>query len=394
MGGGYRKAEAHAELERRDANTYLAGRSTDLAEQRRQGSERQLGIEEGLLGTDAQVQGQLGGVNQELLPYLSRYQFDSAAANLKYQAFTTKKVGTDYLQQRADAANQLMQQAEDAARGGDMAGAEKLRQQAQQSLTQNTLAHNELAGLPGLDQMFTLVEDPATAARARLGSPEALLVGKQLQEARSFQDFNSEGSVNERRIMSEAGERSIAAAQRTAERQGRNAALGGGSAQSAYGRQLGQERAERQFGQDRAQLFAGVAQNFQNMARQYGKDSVSFAQAYLQNQSGIRSDFQNALDSLKTNFAQLAQQTAQMNQDMAKFQFTRADAEQDRADIRAQRYQNMILAATMVASGAGTGTPTPSRPGAPPPNTVESSKADSGSSQAMMKMMMALMAGG
>ena len=91
------------------------------------------------------------------------------------------------------------------------------------------------------------------------------------------------------------------------------------------------------------------------MQRQYAKDTVGFAQAFLQNQSGIRSDFQNALDSLKSQFAQLSQQTAQMNQQMAQFQFNRQDAEQARSDVRAQRYQDLAVGVGMLAVGALTG---------------------------------------
>lgn len=356
MGEAHRKAEARAEMRRRDANTYLAGRSQDVADQRRAQTERQLGLEESLLGTDAQVNGQLGGPDAGVVPFTGRFQFDTSAAGLKVDARSNKTLGQSVnLQQRVDAANALMQQAQDAAEAGNFTLAEQLKAQAQSGLTANT--NKEFGELGGMDMssIFSLVEDPAVAARARLGGPQAQIVGKQLNEARAFQDFNSEASVNERKIMSEAGERSIAAASRDAQRQNRMGAMSGGPATTAYGRQLAEERSARNFGAQRAQLFATVASDFQDMQRKYAKDSVGFAQAFLQNQSGVRESFQSALDQIRSNFSQLAQQTASMNQAMAQFQFQRADQEQARKDARAQRYQDMMLAVAGLSIGGGMG---------------------------------------
>ena len=352
MGETHRKIEARNELRKRDANLFVAQRSQDLAQQRRAQNERQLGIEESLLGTDAQVAGQLGGESAELVPFLSRYTFDQNAAALKVSGRSNRKLGLDFLQGRTDAANALLQQAEDAARAGDFATAEKLKAQAQSGLMQPDKAFGQLGDIGGLDQIFSLVEDPAAIARSRLSNPQALIVGKQLNEARAFQDFNSQQSIDERRRMSEGGERALAAQERTASRQGRNAALGSGTAQSAYGRSLMQERTARDFGQDRAQLFAGVAQSFQEMARAYGKNAVGFAQAFLQNQSGIREQFQANMDQLKANFATNAMNAASLNQDMAQFQFMRGDAEKARTDARRAYYRDAMMGIVSMFSSA------------------------------------------
>jgi len=347
-----RAAEARNELYKRNAQQYIAGRQQTLAEERRQQSERQLGIEESLLGTDEQVAGNLGGVSAELQPYLARYTFDKNAETLKRDglnaSFTIKKAN---LQGRTDTANALLQQAEDAARGGNFTLAEQLKDQARQSLTANPKGFGVMAGMEGLESIWSLVQDPAMAARTRLASPQALLVGRQLQEARQFSDFNSEASVNERKLMSASGERAIAAGARDAARANRLGATSTGGAQSAYGRQLADERFSRQAGQDKAQLFAGVANQFQQMQRAYGKDTVKFAEDWLQNNSGIRDNFQGALDQLKQNFSQLSTQFAQMHQDMAQFQFQRADAEQARSDARRAYYRDLIVGVTGMAIG-------------------------------------------
>ncbi len=344
MGEAHRKAEAREELRRRDAQTYLAGRSQSLAETRRAQTERQLGIEESLLGTDAQVAGDLGGVSPELLPYLGRYQFDTAAAELRTSGWDNRKLGDKKfnLQGRTDSANALLQQAEDAARAGDFAGAEQLKAQAKAALTSDSKQFGAIGGIAGIDQIWNLVEDPSMAARTRLSSPQAQLVGRQLQEARQFQDFNSQASVDERTRMSAMGERSIAASQRDAQRQNR---LGGGpgGASAAYGRQLADERMGRSAGEARAQLFANTATQFQEMQRKYGKDTVAFANDWLQGTSGVRDSFQGAMDQLKTNFSQLATQFAQMNQEMAQFQFQRGDAEKARSDARTNYYRDLIV---------------------------------------------------
>lgn len=345
MGEAHRKAEGREELRRRDAQTYLANRSQSLSEQRRVQSERQLGIEESLLGTDAQVNGQLGGVSADVLPYLGRYQFDTNAAQLRISGWDNSKLGDRgvNLQGRTDAANALLQQAEDAARSGNFALAEQLKSQAKASLTSDSKKFGALGGIEGIDQIWSLVEDPSMAARTRLGSPQAQLIGRQLQEARSFQDFNSAASINERQLLSEGGERAIAAGSRDAMRQNRAGALGSGAAQSPYARQMANERMDRAVGQDKAQLFAGVAQQFQEMQRKYGKDTVAFANDWLQGTSGMRESYQAGLDQIKANFSQLATQFAQMNQDMSQFQFQRGDAEKARSDARTQYYQDLIV---------------------------------------------------
>jgi hypothetical protein len=353
MGEKHRAAEGRVELQKRNAQTYLSQRSQQVATQRREQTERQLGVEESLLGTDDQVAGNLGGVSQEMLPFMGRFQFDQTAAGLKNNAWKNKTLGeTAGFQGRVDSANALMQQAQDAAAAGDFTLAEQLKQQAQTGLTANTEQFGELAGID-MSSVFSLVEDPAVAARARLGGPQAQIVGKQLQEARQFQDFDSVASINERRLLSESGERSIAAGSRDAARQNRMGAMSAGASQSAYGRQLGDQRSSREFGAQRAQLFAGVAEGFQQMQRAYAKDTVGFAREWLQGNSGVRESFQGALDQLKTTFSNISLQVASMNQDMAQFQFQRKDAEKARSDARSQYYRDLAVGLGTAMLGAG-----------------------------------------
>lgn len=369
MGEAHRRAEAQAELQRRNANTYLANRSQSLSEQRRQQTERQLGVEESLLGTEQQVSGQLGGVSADVLPYVGRYQFDPAALSLKSNAWGGGSLGDKRtnIQGRTDAANTLLQQAEDAARAGDFTGADRLKAEAKAALTAKSKAFGELGATAGMDQIWSLTEDPSMAARTRLASPQAQLVGHQLQEARQFQDFESAASINERRLMGEAGERSIAAGERDVARQNRlGAASAGGGAQSAYGRQLADERMGREVGQQKAALFTDVAQKFQDMQRQYGKDTVSFANAWLQGTSGMRESFQQASDQLATNFSNLSQQFATMNQEMSQFQFQRKDTEQARKDARSAYYRDLIVGVSGAALGLG-GLPSVTNKNAPQP---------------------------
>lgn len=402
MGEAHRAAESRIELQKRNAQTYLSQRSQQVAEQRRTQTERQLGIEESLLGTDAQVSGQLGGVSQEMLPYMGRFQFDQAAAGLKNNAWKNKTLGeTANFQGRVDSANALMQQAQDAASSGDFTLAEQLRNQAQSGLTADTQQFGELAGID-MSSVFSLVEDPAVAARARLGGPQAQIVGKQLQEARQFQDFNSEASINERHLMSEAGERAIAAGSRDAARQNRMGAMSAGAGQSAYGRQLADQRSGREFGAQKAQLFAGVAQGFQQMQRAYAKDSVGFAREWLQGNSGVRESFQGALDQLKTNFSNISLQVAQMNQDMTQFQGQRKDAEKARSDARSAYYRDVLMKlggavagsalSAMGMPGLGQGISSATNPGQQQ-QQGSAGGSQPGSTADMMKLMMSMMGG-
>lgn len=382
MGENHRRAESRLETRRRDANAYVAGRSAQLAEERRIASENELKAGEALLGTDEQVSGQLGGPSAELLPYLGRYRFDPAAGRL--QISQGREIKTSFLQARTNVANELMSRAEAAARAGDFAEASRLKDVAKQSLTagkeykkllaaEGLKGHKDFAAIgagnaqvrkdrfgqiadtAGIESIFELVEDPAVAARARLGTPQALIVGKQVQEARAFQDFNSEASINERRLLSEPAERSLAAQQRTTVRNARNQALGAGGTNSAYGRKLASEASERAYGADRAQLFSTVAQQFQSMQRTYATNTVEFARGFLQNQAGIRDNFQGALDQIRANFSAISQQNAQLNQQMA---ISNSQSALGTAQLQSQeRAQNMSMAMSVlgILFGAMTG---------------------------------------
>lgn len=305
--------EEHQYYNRMNANQYLAQRPNAWAEARRIRSEEQLQIQQQLLGSQDQLSGTLGGVSAEVLPYLSRYQFDPGAAGLRFRG--GKTLGQGFLQQRTDAANAILQQAEDAARAGDYDLANDLREQARVSLTVGADAKRgqwrkspfgDLSGLEGLEGIWDLVEDPRQAAMSALQNEQALIVGKQLQESRAFQDWDSQESMDERMRLREPGERAIRAGEREALRMGRNERLMSGVGQSAFGARLRDERTREQFATQSAQLEADVAMQFNNYRRQYATNAVAFARSYIQGQGGIREEFQSSLDGLVTGMQQLA----------------------------------------------------------------------------------------
>lgn len=345
MGETHRKVEAAQAKRTGAAQQYLAGRETEQADARRVYNERVLALEEGYLGTEAQASGTLGGVDAAVLPYTSRYEFDPAAAGLQISGWNGKTLGDKVdLAGKTTFANDLMQQAEDAARAGDFARAEELRAQASTSLTD--IDPKLIPALRDLDlsTVWQLVEDPEMAARSRLSSPLAQGIGQQVREANEFQDWDSEASKRQRQLMSEGGERSIAAQQRDSLRTSRNARMLGGSAgTSANAVRAFDERTAQGFSQQRAQLHAGVAQAFQDFSRQYLKDTAAFAQAYLQNESGIRETYQASLDKLAMFTAEMYTNFAQMSQQYSMFASTRADNEQGRSDARKLAYMETAM---------------------------------------------------
>ena len=109
-----------------------AAQSTSAAAERsRLANERTLRQQEQLLGTDAQLSGNLTDISEEELPYLGSYSLDAGyAANL---AGSHEKAGDikHIMEMNVQEANQIMAQARSAAAAGDLEKAEQLKLEAE-----------------------------------------------------------------------------------------------------------------------------------------------------------------------------------------------------------------------------------------------------------------------
>lgn len=295
------------------AEQYFATQQQNQAIADRQAREQQLGSMESLLGTDAQVNGTLGsGGDSNLNPYLGRYSLDTGGLQSVYAGKTAKQRATFEARYNANlgTANGLLDQAEQAARAGDFNQAAQLRSQAQIALTKTDGSKQYFGPVVNTDQIQSLFKmggmDPSVLAQQQLNSPLAQLAGRQVQEARQFMDWDSEASVRQRQLLGEEGERAIGATERGALRSARNSRMQGGAADTPYASRMLDERTRQQAGFDRANLHAQVNSAFLDFSRQYARNTTGFAQAFLQNEPGIREQYQGALDNLRLNLSNLA----------------------------------------------------------------------------------------
>lgn len=166
------------------------------ATKRRMETEQFLIQQEQLLGTPDQVAGRLGGgVSNSELPYLQRYQFNDSAAG----SVTGAQYKIDTLKSGVAKANSLLDQAQSAARAGDLAGAQQFKLQADEALMGDFNAKTGARNSPFRDplifgQLITQTQDPNVAAATRLNSPIAQTVGANVAKGREFADPNSAAS--------------------------------------------------------------------------------------------------------------------------------------------------------------------------------------------------------
>lgn len=175
------------------------------AEARRNSAERERQLLTSYLGSQSQVQGtgSFANVDPNVLKYTQRYSVDQRAlqeiltsgSQVKrqedpFQGADNRVRGglslQDYSQGYATRANDLLAQAEAAARAGDFTGADQLYSQAQ-------------AVIGGISQVaqgsYNLGGGEESAAAIRASSAEGRIVGRQLLAAQELQDPNSATST-------------------------------------------------------------------------------------------------------------------------------------------------------------------------------------------------------
>jgi hypothetical protein len=290
-------------------------RDLSQAEQRRQTAEEERTFLESYLGREDQIAGtgEFADIDPQAHPYTKRYQLDEtyaasaihAAANVRgnYSAYTGPYGGQaartaagletgDMLgmwRYTGQQANDLMQQAEDLARSGDIAGAKALSDQAKSIIGQGGMT---------VSKGFQLLDDPSSSARQRAGSAQGQVVGSLLRDARGFADERSQVSRDFKRGLTEGAERSIATESRAAQRNIRDVGLSRGVAGGGYGQMAVAARSREHFAAQRAQVHTQASQFFQQYRHEFQGKAVQTAQNWIQNVGGIRDNFQGALDTL------------------------------------------------------------------------------------------------
>lgn len=151
-------------------------------------TEALLAQEQSLLGTPAQVRGQLGGaVSPGELPFAGRFQLnESALAGL-----TSKGTKVDAIKGGVAKANDLMAQAQAAAAAGNAQLAQTLAAQAQSAVLGDLPANSIFKDPTVFGSVVTLQTPNATQASTFLNSPLAQTVGANLAQGRAFADPNS-----------------------------------------------------------------------------------------------------------------------------------------------------------------------------------------------------------
>lgn len=347
-----------------------ASRTQQRAMERRQAAEdRRYFLEQGL-GTAAQREGELG-VDPNVSPFTQRFQLDRAAA--RSLAGHEKGYGIfESLAHNEKAANRLMEQAEEAARSGDLEKASALKSQAEEKLV-DPRTRGSFGG-PGMGwypltnpeqvrSVFSVEENAAARAAGQLGSPLAQSMGEMVHQGREFLDRDSETSREFRASLRDPaleaiegerklGERGLASERRGALRQQRDVGLSRGAGRRATAEvALGRRTAER-FGTARADLNlkSGIAKAkviadtnrfFEEYSREFASNSIAMADAWLDNRSGVREQFHNSMDRLAAASAEISQNNAQRH-----LQFMVESEENHNAEVN----RNISLATTVVAA--------------------------------------------
>lgn len=362
-GSSHRVLPKPTNKQRMQAEQYFAERQQTMAATSRTNTENTLKAEESMLGTNAQLS-PYSGPSQELLPYLGRYQVEQGGLGSVYAYDANAKKNNKYatrLNANLTSANTLLGQAEQAARAGNFDQAAQLKAQADSALTNMGDKKNWFWAVSNAEQLKTLFNyvgpDASTQAKAQLASPLAQTVGRSVQEARAFQDWDSPESVQQRKLLTQGGERALAANEREGFRQERmqRMAMGGAGMQAGQARMM-DERSREGYATQRAQLRTEADNQFLNWSREYAKNATGFAQSFLQNQAGIRDQYQASLDSLKANLSQMATQFSQQygQLTLAGFNAKSQSSMQQGADDAAFKRQLMTAVLT-IGAGMATG---------------------------------------
>ncbi len=220
-----------------------------------------------------------------------------------------QKIGMQgYLQEQMGKGNELLDQAEEAARQGNPEEASRLRSEAETMMESSKFGGfhsaelNRAWGLAAVDE--------GLAARERMASPMAQTAGQIVKEGREILDPESATSQRFMRSLTEGGERAIAASSRGMERQARTAALGAGGARRFGAEQAIAQRGQEQLATQRAQLHTQAGAAYEQYRTDFAKDAVRFGQEFVSG-SIVRDQHTQMMANLKMASAQATMQRAQ-----------------------------------------------------------------------------------
>lgn len=322
-----------------------AGQQVGQAQSRRQQSERNLIFQEQALGTEAQVAGQLGGVSADVAPYIGRYTLNVQGAQF----------APDKLQNDLTIVNDFMQQAEDAARAGDFRAASQFRAQAEQATSGQAGYYGLNLDPANIRALFNFDVSPEEQGRSALGSPMARTLGALVKQGREFLDPESETSLRYKRSLTEGAERAIASESRQAQRAQRDIGLQYGAGRSAMQERSIAARTQEAFARERAQVYTTANAQFEQFSRKFAASSVQLGQAWLQNQGGIREQYQGAMDQLTSTAVNVSIEASRRHAVFSARSGARAAASKAAQRARIIAIGTAVLggAAGFMAAGAG-----------------------------------------
>lgn len=276
---------------------------------RRLQSERVFGMASNMLGTDEQLAGY--DTDPRMAEYSQRYSLDEEALRGYFNSssrISRQRAGIrDDYGKAIGAANELLTQAEAAAKAGDWEQAQALRSQAESTFGGKFGAAFKLGG-----------GSVEAQAKGILSGPQAQIVGQQVKRAREFGDWNSAGSTQWRQQMAEGAERSIAAEANSARRQARDLGLQAGSGRMAGTMAALQNEASRNAATQRAQVHTTVNQAFLQYRDAFQQNAVEFATNWLNEASGIRTGFNTAMQNMAGMVAEMYGQGAKLSAGFAQ----------------------------------------------------------------------------
>lgn len=313
-----------------------------------------------LLGGEQQLQGFGGAYSSTVSPYTGRYYIEpSHLAGSKLGMATIKP-------EEIEEGNRLMQEAEAAARAGDMARANELRMQAEASIAgiSATGAGGNIIGRGVAGVGFR--EDPIYGAYAEAASPTAQLVGSMVGEGRSLMERGeayeqtygalTEGALEQIEAGKTLAERSLTGERRVTEMGTADIARGRGAGTNPYLQMQISARQDEMYATRladvstqaaaaSARVVADASAFLEQYRVDFAKDAVSTALAFVSGRPGSSSS--SAMASLN----QLAMVQSQNLIDIGKVFQASAEMEEERQEMA--RMANIKLAVSAVAVIAG-----------------------------------------
>ena len=243
--------------------------------------------------------------------YNAAYGVSTTQWDNETQSYVTKPHDTlrPIVEGKLNRANELLEQAERFAAGGDLAQATQLRQQAEEVIGSY---QGGSFGHATAEQMFRLNDPSADAqARAKLSSKTAQTVGSFVKQGREFMDPESETSRDFKSNLIDPARRQINRAERATQRRTLDLARSRGGARNIAAEQAVTARARESFGAARADVVSHANQYFETFSRDFAAKSVALSQAFIDDQPGVRDEYLNAMQSIRFAGSEYANVIAQ-----------------------------------------------------------------------------------